>query len=292
MPELPEVETVRRYLAQVLPGKTVRWIKVLAAKQFPQPATALNGRAIVGVERKGKQLAIIFDNGKVLLIHLKLTGQLIYAPHLQSGARAVFGHPIPFAGGNSLPGRSTRVIISLAGAHGKAAGTLFFNDVRMFGWLRLMEKSQWEEQMAKLGADALSSEFSAGYLYQVLQSTRRPVKIVLMDQQKISGIGNIYANEALYQAGIDPRRPANSLSRQEAQKLWRAVRNVLRESLKMQGTTAADDAYIQPDGQPGRFQQKLAVYQRAGQKCPRGDGIIKRVELGGRGTFFCPHCQK
>ncbi len=292
MPELPEVETIRRGLARILPGKKIRWVKILAAKQFPQPAAAVNGRTIVAVKRKGKQLAIVFDNKQVLLIHLKLTGQLVYVPRLQSGQRAVFGHPIPFAGGDSLPGRSTRIIISLADASGHDAGTLFFNDVRMFGWLRLLSEKDWRQAMAELGADALSRQFNAAYLYKVLQSSRRAVKVVIMDQQKISGIGNIYANEALFRARIDPRRPANSLSRKESEKLCQAIKAVLQESLKMQGTSAADDAYIQPDGRPGRFQQKLAVYQRAGQKCLSCSGTVKRIELGGRGTFFCPQCQK
>ena len=292
MPELPEVETVRRALAKILPGKKIRWVKVLAAKQFPQPATAVNGRTIVAVKRKGKQLAIVFDDKQVLLVHLKLTGQLVYVPHLQSGRRAVFGHPIPFAGGDSLPGRSTRIIISLADGRGRDAGTLFFNDVRMFGWLRLLSEKDWRQEMAKLGADALSRQFTADYLYKILQSSRRPVKVVIMDQQKISGIGNIYANEALFRARIDPRRSANSLNRKESEKLCRAIKAVLQESLKMQGTSAADDAYIQPDGQPGRFQQKLEVYQRAGQKCLGCGGTVQRIQLGGRGTFFCPQCQK
>ena len=290
MPELPEVETIRRYLAQVLPGKTIRQVQVLAEKQLADPEK-LVGRKIVRLERQGKQLAFILDRG-ILLVHLKLTGQLVYVPQLNPQKRAIFGHPIPFAGGNSLPGKSTRVIIYFAGDQGHPDGALFFNDVRMFGWLRLISQEEWQKQRQALGVDAISPQFTAVYLYQVLQRTRRAVKIVLMDQTKIAGIGNIYANEALFRAGIDPRRPANSLSQEEAKRLWQAIKDVLAAGLKFHGASAADDAYIQPDGQPGQFQQKLAVYQRAGQPCPHCGGTVQRIQLGGRGTFFCPRCQK
>ncbi len=290
MPELPEVETVRHYLAAVLPGKVIGKVNVFSQKQFPQDPTLLQNRQIKAVVRKGKLLGLRLDHGQTLLIHLKLTGQLVYVPQLNRRQQAVLGHPLPFAGGNRLPGKSTRVVLYFGQPPGKE-GALFFNDVRKFGWLRLVSDQEANAAMAKLGPDATSPAFSLAYFKKVLAGSRRPIKIFIMDQTKISGIGNIYANEALFRAGIDPRRPANSLRPAEISQLYQAIRTILRQSIAAQGTSAADDAYVQADGEPGHFQQQLAVYQRSGQACPRCGQPIKRIKLGGRGTFFCPHCQ-
>lgn len=154
-----------------------------------------------------------------------------------------------------------------------------------------------------LGPEPFDKEFTMDYLKQIFSKTAKPVKLVLMDQEKMAGIGNIYANEALWEAGIDPRTPAKKLlarrslgeggSNEEIKKLREGIIKVLGEGIKYGGSSAADEAYIKPNGEPGNYQQHFRVYQRDGEKCLRNDGgIIKRITLGGRGTFYCPVCQK
>lgn len=286
MPELPEVETSRLILKKEIIGKKIKTIKVLEKKQFQGSTAQVIGQKITGLERRGKLLALRLSNGSYLLIHLKLTGQLVFAPRLENN-QAVFPQPIPFAGGQTLPGRSTRIIIFFSDG-----SALFFNDLRKFGWIRVASSREKEKEFAALGKEPFSPGFTVDYLGQLLASSRRPVKLLLMDQKKIAGLGNIYANEALFLAQISPLRAANSLTPTEVRHLFRAIRQVIKKGIAAGGTSAADDAYVKPNGQPGRFQNQLQVYQRAGQPCPRCQTTIKRIKLGNRGTFYCPQCQK
>ena len=165
--------------------------------------------------------------------------------------------------------------------------------MRKFGWIKVIPDQKSEQKKEEYGPEPLEEKFTLEYLQDIFSKTRRAIKIVLMDQKKIAGLGNIYANEALFEAGIDPRRPANSLTYQEITKLYEAIIKVLQAAIKAGGTSAADDAYIKPDATPGGYQCYLKVYQQAGKPCPRCQkGIIKRLNLAGRGTFFCPRCQK
>ncbi len=282
MPELPEVETIRRSLSASIVGKKITDIQVLLAKQFQGKKEDVLGAKIIRIERRGKILKISLSNEKNLLIHFKLTGQLVWVP--KAGEIVTLGHLIPFAG-SELPAKTTHVIFEIDG------GRLFFNDLRQFGWIKVVGESD-EQITENLGVEPLTKEFTVEKLSSVLQSSSRPVKLVLMDQEKIAGIGNIYANEALFEAGILPTREAKSLRDEETEKLRNSIIKVLEDGLKYGGSSAADEAYIKPTGEAGEYQKHFRVYQRQGQKCPKCGGVIKRIELGGRGTFFCPRCQK
>jgi len=266
MPELPEVETTARILKTVLVGKTITSIEIFSKKQFPNDPKLIIGSKITDVDRRAKILVIYLDNNYLLITHLKLTGQLVFAG----------------------PGRSTRIVFRFADR-----SALFFNDLRKFGWIKILKKSQFNiDTFDNLGIEPLSNKFTQNGLINIFGKTRRAVKVVLMDQKLIAGIGNIYANEALFLAKINPQRPANSLLEKEIIALKKAIIKVLKDGIKYQGTSADDDAYIKPDGSKGSNQNYLLVYQKAGQKCPNCQQIIKRTTIGGRGTFFCPSCQK
>jgi formamidopyrimidine-DNA glycosylase len=286
MPELPEVETTARILKTKLVGKKISDIKIFSPKQFPDNPKLVIGSKITDVKRRAKILVIYLDKF-VLTAHLKLTGQFVYADKTE-GEKAVFGHPIPLSGGNSLPGRSTRVVLKFTDQ-----SALFFNDLRKFGWIKILAKNKFNiETFSQLGVEPFSDKFTSKALKLMFDKTKRAVKTVLMDQKIIAGIGNIYANEALFFAKIHPQRPANSLSKKEIDLLKKAVLKVLEKGIANQGTSAADDAYIKPDGSKGKNQNYLSVYQKTGKDCIYCKGKIKKITIGGRGTFFCPICQK
>jgi len=184
------------------------------------------------------------------------------------------------------PTKSTRVIISFV------KNQLFFNDMRKFGWIKVLNKDQLDLALARFGPEPLTKNFSDNYLGKTLKQTRRAIKIILLDQTKIAGIGNIYANEILAKAQINPQKPANQLKTQEIKKLREAIQLVLKEGIKYNGSSAADQLYLRPDSSSGSYQQYFRVYQKDGQKCQKCKTVIKRINLSGRGTFFCPKCQK
>jgi len=285
MPELPEVETIKRSLQKAIVGKKIVDIEVRKAKIFQGDTKEVIGKTIEKVERRGKILIIQLSGGKNLLVHFKLTGQMVWASRVGEGVTV--GHPIPFAG-TKLPAKTTHVIFEIDG------GRLFYNDLRQFGWIKVVESSKLKvkSEVAKLGVEPFDKEFTVDYLTQVFSKTSRPIKLILMDQEKIAGVGNIYANDALFEAGILPAKPAKKLNNLEIEKLRKAVIKVLEDGLKFGGSSAADEAYIKPSGEKGEYQEHFRVYQRDGEKCRKCGGVIKRVNLGGRGTFWCPACQK
>ncbi|MDP3093364.1 MAG: bifunctional DNA-formamidopyrimidine glycosylase/DNA-(apurinic or apyrimidinic site) lyase [bacterium] len=280
MPELPEVETIKRYLQKAIVGKTIIGVEVLSEKQFPDNPKQVIGQKILAVDRRAKVLIIRLSNKKSLLVHLKLSGQLIWAK--KAGEKAVFRNEIPFAG-KELPAKTTRVIISLSG------GKLFFNEMRKFGWIRISNEDQLNSELKRYGPEPFAKDFSTEYLQSIFQKSSKPIKTVLLDQEKIAGIGNIYANEALFKAKINPARPVKGLTVDEIQKLRQAILLVLKQGIKYGG--ASDVFNVKPDGSKGRYQEHFLVYRQNGQKCPKCGTTIKRVNLGGRGTFFCPKCQ-
>jgi len=281
MPELPEVETIKRTLQKAIVGKTIKNIEVRKAKIFQGEPQEVIGRKIEGIERRGKMLIIKLSGDKALVVHFKLTGQMVWVP--EAGEQVTVGHPIPFAG-TQLPAKTTHVIFDIDG------GKLFYNDLRQFGWIKVVKLDQLDK--FQLGPEPFDKEFTVEYLEGIFSRTSKPIKLVLMDQTKIAGVGNIYANEALFEAGILPTRPAKKLRNEEIKKLKEAIIKVLEEGIKYGGSSAKDEAYIKPTGEPGGYQQHFRVYQRAGEKCRKCGTIIKRVNLGGRGTFWCPTCQK
>lgn len=260
MPELPEVETVRRTLAPHVEGRVIRGVEVLSplcADLKPERLVeALTGRRIQRLGRKGKHLLFALDRG-VLDIHLRMTGKLL------AGAERT---------------RHARAILTLD------AGVVVFDDIRQFGRLRYLE----DAAELTLGPDALGislSEFAG-----VMRAHRARVKAVLLDQEAIAGIGNIYADEALYAAGIHPRAIASRLSRQRVKRLHEAVVGILEAALAAGGSSISD--YVDAGGQRGSFQTLHQVYGRGGESCRRCGAAIRRIVLNQRSTHFCPRCQR
>lgn len=271
MPELPEAETIKKDLSRLIVGRKILAIETDSAKQV-QPSLAVVKKAVVGakinqIKRRAKLIQIFLANGKVLVVHLKLTGRLLVRK-------------------KTAPKDDwQRVTIELNG--GKQ---LRLADLRKFGWMRLVEnEKELEKILNEFGPEPLD-DLDLVSFKKILISTRRPIKIVLMDQKKISGIGNIYASDALFLAGIDPRRPASKLTGKEAKKLYQAIEKVLRAGIRFRG--ASDQYYLDALGRKGSYQDHFLVYGREDKKCFKCQGKIKKIKLGGRGTYFCPRCQR
>ena len=284
MPELPEVETVARGLRASLVGRTivgveVRWTRSLIPPEPTVFARRLSGQAVTGVGRRGKWLVIGLSGGDTLLVHLRMTGQLV----LDAGGGC--GKP-PYNGGECPGDRHVRVLFLLDDGR-----CLRFVDVRKFGRLRLVDDLAGVLDELGLGPEPLGDDFTAARLREMLARRRGRIKPLLLNQRFLAGLGNIYTDEALWRACIHPLRRADALSPAEVQSLHRAIRSVLRSAIASGGTTLPDAAYQQLDGRPGEFAGRLAVYGRVGQPCPRCGATIERIRVGQRGTHFCPRCQ-
>lgn len=294
MPELPEVEVVKLHLEQKLLHKTITKIEILTPKSFIGDPNLVEGQKIVKFSRLGKQLSIYLSNHLILLVHLKMTGQLILFPSLSREGLGVgldnknrgilMGHPTKDALLN-LPNRSTRIIFYFKNF------IFYFNDQRKFGWIRVFSPKELKLYQSDLGLDLFDPKFSPEYIYSQLQKSHRPIKIILLDQHCFAGIGNIYANDALFLAGIHPQTPANQLSRSRVLKFYSSILSIMRQSILVGGSTAKDNKYLRPDGTSGQNQFFFRVYQRKGEPCLKCGTKIEYLKLGGRGTFFCPHCQ-
>jgi len=279
MPELPEVETIRLRLKPNIVNKTIKSIFVLEHKQFiGEKKTAINQK-IVDITRVGKILAIRLSNKKYLNIHFKLSGQFLFAKKIND---AVYRNVIPFTKTNKMPGSTTRIIIKFTDGSG-----LFFNDLRKFGWIKVADKPEQPK-----GIDILSKRFTLDYFKKVTGLVNKPIKVFLLDQDKIAGIGNIYANDSLFLARVHPLRKTQSLTEREKTRLYRSIRKVISEGLEDQGSSGADEAFILPDGSKGKHQRRFLVYQREKQPCLVCKTPIKRIKHHGRSSFFCPICQK
>lgn len=278
MPELPEVETIKREIKSNILGKVIADIEVLSPKNFVGDKKNAIGQKINDVERFGKVLIMSLSNGKYLNTHFKLSGQMLYA---KNSLHAIFKNRIPFVGSNTMPGRTTRIIIKF-----KDGAALFFNDLRKFGWIKLTDKPEKPK-----GIDVMAKEFTVEYLKKILPS-RRPIKVALMDQDKITGIGNIYANDSLFIAKVHPQRLANSLNDKETADLHRAILTEIKKGIRDKGSSGADEAFILPDGSRGSHQRHFLVYQREGEPCLKCKSTICRIKHNGRSSFFCPRCQK
>ncbi len=268
MPELPEVETVVRSLRPHVAGRTVTGVEIYWPRTIHTPAPEafrreLAGQRIDGVGRRGKFVIFCLERGD-LLVHLRMTGQLLAAP---PGAE---------------PGlRHLRVALELDGVR------LLFNDARKFGRMYLVASAQ--EWLAGLGPEPLNGELTVQGLAARLASRRAPVKSLLLDQHLLAGVGNIYADEALHAAHIAPQRPGCSLSQAEVVALRAGLQSVLERAIADRGTTLSD--YRDGQGEPGRHQDVLQVYGRAGAPCSLCGGPIVRTRIGGRSAYHCPQCQ-
>jgi formamidopyrimidine-DNA glycosylase len=289
MPELPEVETIRLQLEKFLVGHRIEKIEVKNPRyEIPQKDNLL-GSEFIGVRRFAKVLSLDLSNKHSIVVHIKLTGQLIYrGPNLKEVAalsKKVVG---------GVPGAHTHIIFYL-----DRGGVLYYNDIRRFGWVRVVGSDQVVKEgfISKLGPEpAVTDNFTGRALTfedfkKILSRTKRAIKVVLMDQTKIGGVGNIYANDALWLAKIDPKRPADKITEKETEELYDSINKVLRTGLKYGG--ASELAFVTPDGREGKYQEHSLVYGRENMPCKRcHTAKIKKYFLSGRGTYFCPACQK
>lgn len=272
MPELPEVETIRRDLLPIVAGRTIaeatispnapRLVQLMPPPEFSRQ---IAGRRIEDISRRGKYILLHLSGGLYWIVHLRMTGRLFYrddacpeGPHL----RATFRLDPP--------------------------GWLCFADLRKFGTMWLVDDPQIV--ISKLGPEPLSDEFTVGHLQAALKRRTAPVKSVLLDQEIIAGIGNIYADEALFNAGINPRRAANKISKPKAAALHAGVRRALLDALGDRGSSFND--YVDGSGRTGGHQLKVKVFRRTGLPCYTCSAEIRRIKVGGRSTHFCPKCQR
>ncbi len=273
MPELPEVETVRTRLEPVLVGRRfdrveIRDPRVTRPTEPREVAVELEGETVAAVGRRGKYLVVRFESGRVLLIHLRMTGTM---RHESGGAPEHDPH--------------LRVVVTL-----DDGSDVSYRDVRRFGTWLLLEPGEETAYLAeRLGEEPLSRGFTPASLAARFDRRRAPVKAALLDQRAAAGMGNIYADEALWRAKIHPLRPAGDLDEQELKRLHKAVREALRAGIARQGTTLRD--YRTPDGEEGRMQAALRVYGREGEPCYRCGAQIGKTRAAGRGTWYCPNCQ-
>jgi formamidopyrimidine-DNA glycosylase len=267
MPELPEVETVRRRLAPVLEGRTLQRVAIsdprLTRPYDPDAVAAeLQDERVAEVGRRGKYLLVRFASGRVLLVHLRMTGGFLLEP-----------------------GTHERAVLEL-----DDGARIAYRDVRRFGTWLVLEAEEVEAYLAeRLGEEPLDALFTVALLGERLAGRRAPIKAALLDQRTLAGMGNIYVDEALWRARIHPLRPAESLDRNGLRRLHRAIRAALEAGIARQGSTLRD--YRQPDGSSGSMQDEFRVYGREGEPCDRCGTPIAKTRAGGRGTWFCPECQ-
>jgi len=281
MPELPEVETIVRKLCCVLPGKTITQLTQLHAKTFHGSTTLMVGLRIQDVRRRAKIIRICLENHQNLLIHLKMTGQLIYLDHEK---RIGGGHPTP-DWINKLPSKHTRVFFTF-----DDASQLFFNDQRLFGWIKLVDDETVAETFAALAPDVTDEIFTIEYLQPKIKNRSQNIKQISMDNTIMCGLGNIYVCDTLNLARLHPLRLAKSLTPAEVAAFVTAAKTILMKGIELGGTTF-DDAYVDIDGLAGHYQSVVRVYGRDGKPCLNCQTPIQKMKLGGRGTYYCPHCQ-
>ena len=274
MPELPEVEVIRLFLYPRLVGKKITRLNILTPKSFIGSPTQIFNSTITRLSRKGKQLSIHFANKLTLLFHLKMTGQLIVGDYM-------LGHPT-----KTINPKSTRLIFTFSDQ-----STLYFNDQRKFGWVKLLTNDELSESQKNLGVDILSPDFTCHYLYSQLHRSSRPIKTYLLDQSRFAGVGNIYANDAIFLSRIHPLTPSNKITLALSKKLTKNLIEIMKLSIQSGGSTAKDNNYVRPDGSRGSNQFYFRVYQKQGQPCLVCGTPIERLKINGRSAFFCPRCQ-
>jgi formamidopyrimidine-DNA glycosylase len=289
MPELPEVEIVRQGLQQYVAGKVIKSIKSDWAKSLPVSNTDINqyivGSTILSVDRRAKLLLINLSSQHTLMVHLKMTGQLVFVSRSEHfGA----GHPNDSLIGQ-LPDKSTRVIVTFAdGSH------LYFNDQRKFGWIKLEQTegiADRVEFLRKLGPEPVGEQYNfADFRVALQRRARTSIKAAILDQSVISGVGNIYADEALFAARIHPATKVADVSTIKLKRLFIALREVMLLSIRHGGSS--DRNYVNAKGEKGSYLRFAKVFRREGQPCPECGGQVVKIRVAGRGTHICPACQK
>jgi formamidopyrimidine-DNA glycosylase len=273
VPELPEVETVRRQLEPVLVGRRFEHVVIddpRLVRPFDRVAVAaeLEGERVTELDRRGKYLIFRFESGRVLLVHLRMTGSF---RHRRNGV------------GEDDPHR--RAVVRL-----DDGSDVTYRDVRRFGTWLLVEPEELEPYLAnRLGEEPLLAGFTPARLARRLAGRRAPIKAALLDQRTLAGLGNIYVDEALWRARIHPKRPASGLDANDVRRLHGAIRRVLETAIERRGSTLRD--YATPRGRRGSMQREFKVYGRLDKPCDRCGTPIEKTRAGGRGTWYCPHCQ-
>jgi formamidopyrimidine-DNA glycosylase len=285
MPELPEVETIRRRLAPVLEGRSFTEVTI-SDPRLTRPfdpaevAHELRGERVAMVDRRGKYLIVRFESGRALLIHLRMTGSVLHG-----------------AAGDDRPSRRHSEPEQLDDPHRRAVvklddgSDIAYRDVRRFGTWLLLEPAEVDAYVdERVGREPLAAAYKAKHLAGELAGRRAPIKAAILDQRTVAGVGNIYADEALWRAQIHPLTPAADLAPDEVKALHRGIRQALQAGLRRQGSTLRD--YRLPNGETGSAQQEFKVYGRGGEPCDRCGTPIDKIRVAGRGTWYCPACQR
>lgn len=280
MPELPEVETIRAGLEKYLVGHKIIDIEIRDRKIFSVNKKDLIGAKFISAKRFGKGLVLDLSNGYSIAVHIKLTGQFVYRGDETKDVKVskIVDEP--------LPSKFTRVIFKLD--HG---AVLYFNDIRRFAWMKLVKTADVKSLpfFAEMGPEPFK-DLTFAYFKNFISKSGGSIKAALMDQKKIGGVGNIYANDALNLAKIDPQRSGKNLNDSEIKKLYDAICEVLRRGLKYGG--ASEINFVNALGKEGHYQEHFLVYGREGSKCKNCGSVIKKIKIASRGTYFCSNCQK
>ena len=288
MPELPEVETLKLGLQKYIIGKTIDEVEVIDPKLLTGDPSLVIRSKITDVRRYAKGIVIDLSNGYSIAFHIKLTGQLIFRDDKTRDLMVM--KPTPAR----VPNKFTRVIINF-----KDSSNLYFQEVRGFAWMKILKTDELKTLpfFKTLGPEPIPSpgsgtpKLTIEYFEQIIKKSNLPIKVLLMDQQKIGGIGNIYANDACFDAHIDPRRKAKTLSDEEIKTLFDSILKVLEKAMKYRGSSELN--FVDVLGQLGDYQKHFLVYGKKGKSCIRNDGgVVEKIYLGGRGTFLCVKCQR
>lgn len=295
MPELPEVEVLRKQLSQTIVGLKIKgveifWPKIIQPLTKKKFAKQIINKTITSVTRRAKMLIINLTDSSVLVIHLKMTGQIIFTPSNKKSSSVrkkiiIGGHPDNQIN-NPQPSKYTRLIVNFYDG-----SAIYFNDLRKFGWARLIDNKNLNNLIKDLGPEPLSKSFTEQKFIEIFKNyPNRPIKQILLDQKLIAGIGNIYADESCFLAGLRPDKKSKELARKQLKKLCAKIISVLKLSISKKGTSYRD--YRQTDGSLGGFVPYLNVYGRTNKPCRICGNPIKKIKLFGRGTHFCSNCQK
>ena len=308
MPELPEVENLRIGLAKNILNQKIIDVEIrkpklvagigtlrkISAKKKTEFIKGVTGEKFTGVERRAKNLIFKLSHEKIILAHLKMSGQFVYLPSHKASARCshkknekvIGGHPIELSE-TQLPNKHSHIIFKLNN------GVLYYNDTRMFGYILYypsIKVLEAENHFAMYGVEPLSKEFTHKYFFESLKNKKGKIKTVLMNQEIVTGLGNIYADESLFEAKIRPDRPASSLSNKETEKLRRVIIRILKRAIKVGGSSVA--TYRLLDNTRGNYAREHKVYGKAGEKCVNCGTQLKKIIIQGRTTIFCENCQR
>jgi formamidopyrimidine-DNA glycosylase len=287
MPELPEVETIRRDLCKMIVDKKITGVKLSKTKVVRGNASQIKkllvGNHFVQIERVGKLLMFLLHSGEYLFVHLKMTGQLFYVREKVVAARG--GHSLSKEIDNTLPNKHTHLVLDFSGG-----GRMFFNDMRRFAYLQVVNQKQKQIIVETYGIEPLTKNFTFDKFVKVFKNRKTNLKAVLLNQKLIAGIGNIYADEICFAAGVRPSRSVAKLTKEELNKLFLASEEIIGRAVKARGTTF--NSYVDGSGKKGSFLRQLQVYSRGKMPCLVCGTKLTKIRLAGRGTVFCEKCQK